>query len=172
MPKTPIIFLFGFCFITLLLVSCGPKIIPDEIAATIDKNLSFEEILKNPEVHLGKTVLLGGEIIETHVFEKGTEIELLQKPLGPGRAPRFTDQSLGRFFVSDTTFLDPVIFKSGRRMTVVAVLKGSKSRQIGATKHSYPLLEKTHFYLWPPQSGTASDGTPRISFGFGAIFSN
>ncbi len=172
MPKTSVNYLSGFCLTALLLISCGPKIIPDEISETIDNRLSFEDILKNPKAHLGKTVLLGGEIIETHVLKDGTEIEILQKPLGPGRAPQFTDRSMGRFFLSDITFLDPEIYKSGRRITVVGVVKGSKSKQIGTAEQHYPLLEKTHLYLWPPQSGYASDGSPRISFGFGAIFSD
>ncbi len=162
---SPLLFLILF-----LLTSCSPKIIPDEIDAKIDKTLSYKEIEKNPEKYLGKRVLLGGEIIETHVTQGGSEIEILQKPLNSGRAPRFTDESLGRFFISATTFLDPVIYKSGRRITVVGIVKGSKTRQIGDAKRIYPLLGKEYLHLWAPGSRSPEDGNPRISIGFGAIF--
>ncbi len=163
-------FLVGFYFMTFLGTACTPKIVPDAIETTIDKTLSFQEIIKKPEAHLGKKILLGGEIIETHVYQEGSEIEILQKPLDSGRAPGFTDESLGRFFLSDTSFLDPVIFASGRRITVVGRVKGSKSRQIGEATRSYPLLEKEFLHLWPQETGHYRDSQSRVSFGVGAIF--
>ncbi len=170
MQQTLIRFSFTVCLISLLLASCGPKLIPDEIEAHIDPTLSFEEIIENPETHLGKKILLGGEIIETHIYEKGSEIEILQKPLDSGRAPRYTDVSLGRFFLADSTFLDPAIFKSGRRITIVGVVKGMKSKQIGEGERRYPLLEKEFLHLWSPNRGP-SDSAPHFSIGVGAIFS-
>ncbi len=161
----------GFCLILFLLTSCGPKIIPDEFEAKIDKSLSFEMIIQNPEPHIGKRILVGGEIIETHVYQDGSEIEILQKPLDSGRVPRFTDKSLGRFFLRHTTFLDPEIYKSGRRITVVGVVQGSKARQIAQAIRTYPILENDYHRLWPYGSGYNDDHSLRFHFGFGAIFS-
>ena len=36
----------------------------------------------NPDAYLGRTVLLGGEIIETENLQDQTRLEMLQKPLG------------------------------------------------------------------------------------------
>ncbi|MFQ5588936.1 MAG: Slp family lipoprotein [Nitrospiria bacterium] len=158
-----------FYILMLFLASCGPKIIPDDIDAKIDKSIVLEDLMKNPGQYLGKRVLLGGEIIEIHVFEGGSEVEILQKPLNARRAPRLTDASLGRFFLADTVFLDPAIYKSGRRVTVVGVVRGSKAKKIGEAERRYPVLAKEHLHLWAPDMSDYLDGGPRFSFGFGAI---
>ncbi len=154
-----------------LLASCGPKIIPDEISVRIDKDLSFEEVTKDPEAYRGKTLLLGGEIIETRNLKEGTEIEILQKPLDTGYAPLPVDVSAGRFFLSDPSFLDPAIYKSGRRVTIVGVVKGGRSRQVGGAVRFDLVLEKEYIRLWPLGRGRPYDASPTFHFGLGAIFS-
>ncbi len=161
---------YFYIFLGFLLISCGPKIIPDDLDAKIDPFVSFQDLLKNPENYIGKHVLLGGEIIETHVSKDHSEIELLQKPLDARKSPRLTDDSLGRFYISDSSFLDPAIYKSGRRITVVGIVQGSQSRKIGGAERTYPLLERRHLHLWPPESRYSSGSGPRFSIGLGAIF--
>ncbi|MFQ5780196.1 MAG: Slp family lipoprotein [Nitrospiria bacterium] len=163
-------YLFVLIIMTLL-ASCGPKIIPDEIEAKIDKDLPFEEISRDPELHIGRTILVGGEIIETRNLKDGTEIEILQKPLSSDRAPLPVDESTGRFFLVAATFLDPEIFSSGRRVTVVGMVAGGRTQQIGGTERLYPVLEKEHIHLWPLGLVRPYDSSPRFHIGLGAIFS-
>lgn len=163
-------YLFVLIIMTLL-ASCGPKIIPDEIEVKIDKDLSFEEVSKDPEAYRGKTLLVGGEIIETRNLKEGTEIEILQKPLDAGYVPLPVDASAGRFFLSDPSFLDPAIYKSGRRVTIVGVVKGGRSRHVGGAERLYPVLEKEYIRLWPLGMGRPYDSSPRFHIGLGAIFS-
>ncbi|MFY9270114.1 MAG: Slp family lipoprotein [Candidatus Manganitrophaceae bacterium] len=153
----------------LLLVSCGPKVIPEVLEERIDRRLTFEEVKENPEAHLGRLILIGGEIIETRNFEDKTEIEVLQKPLGSDRAPIPIDESGGRFILIHPTFLDPVVFKSGRRITVVGVVQGKRMERIGQAEGVVPVLGDEHIYLWP--SGRyQKEPSINIGFGFGAIF--
>lgn len=148
--------------------ACTPKIIPDDILEKVDQDLTFEAILDQPDRHLGKIILLGGEIIEIRNLQENTEIEILQKPLDAGRAPRFSDTSKGRFFVIAPSFLDPALYKSGRRITVIGRIKGSRLRKFKASERQYPLLEKEHLTLWPQEQHPLSK--PTFSFGFGAVF--
>lgn len=159
-----------FPLVLFLLTSCGPKIIPDEVEERIDREISFEEVKRDPQSYMGKRILVGGEIIETRNLKERTEIEILQKPLGSDRGPLFVDESKGRFLVVHPSFLDPTVFRSGRRITVVGVVEGSRSQNVGETAMVYPVLQDEHLHLWPLDSGRRNEPNFGISLGFGAIF--
>jgi outer membrane lipoprotein len=134
--------------------------------------VTFEEVKRNPETYRGKRILVGGEIIETRNLQGKTEIEILQKPLGNDRGPLPVDESEGRFLLIHSSFLDPSVFRSGRRVTAVGVVEGSRSQRIGEMEMVYPIFENEHIHLWPSGSGQhGAEPSFGISLGFGAIFS-
>ncbi len=155
----------------LSLTACGPKVIPKEFEEKLDKKVTFEEVKRNPETYRGKRILVGGEIIETRNLEGKTEIEILQKPLGRDRSPLPVDDSEGRFILIHPSFLDPSVFRSGRRVTAVGVVEGSRSQKIGEAERIYPIFENEHLHLWPVGTGRSHEPSFGISLGFGAIFS-
>lgn len=162
--------LFLVLILPLFLGACGPKVIPKEVEEKIDKQLSFDEVKRDPGAFKGKRVLVGGEIIETRNLQGKTEIEILQKPLGQDRGPLMADSSAGRFLLIHPAFLDPSVFRSGRRITAVGVVEGSRSQKIGESELIYPIFENEHVYLWPVGSGQSSEPSFGISLGFGAVF--
>jgi hypothetical protein len=46
------------------MMGCAP-VISQEVLKDVDKDLPFEAVLRNPDNFKGKTILLGGKIIET-----------------------------------------------------------------------------------------------------------
>jgi starvation-inducible outer membrane lipoprotein len=60
----------------LWLAACAAAISP-EMLKDVDQGLAFEDILKDPAAFQGKTVLLGGDIIETENFPDKTLIIIL-----------------------------------------------------------------------------------------------
>lgn len=159
-----------FMMFSVFLAACGPKVIPKEHEEKIDKKLTFAEVKRDPAAFKGKRILVGGEIIETRNLEGKTEIEILQKPLGRDRGPLQIDQSEGRFLLIHPSFLDPSVFGSGRRVTAVGVVEGSRSQKIGESEMVFPILENEHIHLWPVGSGQRNEPSFGISLGFGAIF--
>lgn len=157
-------------FFPLFLAACGPKVIPKEVEEKIDKELTFDEVKRDPGAFKGKRILVGGEIIETRNLQGRTEIEILQKPLGRDRGPLPVDSSDGRFLLIHPAFLDPSVFRSGRRITAVGVVDGSRLQKIGENEMTYPVFENEHIYLWPVGSGQSSEPSFGISLGFGAVF--
>jgi len=137
--------------------------IPYEVIKDVDRKISFEDIKKDPDVFTGKKVVLGGEIIETQALKDGTQIEILQKPLDYYDVPLMTDESQGRFLVMFKEFMDPQVFKSGRRVTVVGEVKGKKTLPLGGTEYTYPYLEGRHIQLWAQRE----DYYPQFHFGIG-----
>lgn len=162
--------LFFLLFSSLIFSSCGPKVVPEDLERKIEKEISFNEVKKNPESYKGKRILVGGEIIEIRNLQDKTEIQILQKPLGRDRAPLNVDESDGRFVLIHPSFLDPSVFRSGRRLTAVGLVEGTRSEQVGGAQMVEPVLQSEHIHLWPPGEGGRSEPSIGIGFGFGFQF--
>ncbi len=148
----------------LLFAGCAP-VISQGALKEIDQTLRFEQLLENPEAHKGKTVLLGGNIIQTENFSDRTLIVVLQRPLGFRKKPTAEDVSRGRFIVYALGFLDPAIYCRGRKITVVGSVMGREMRPLGKIEYSYPVIEKKELYLWPAEEHSVTG--PRVHFGVG-----
>ncbi len=168
--RSPLLMILGVIFLSLLFTSCATRIIPKEMEGQIDWTVSFEQVKSDPNAHLGKTILVGGEIIGMHNKKETTEIEILQKPLGNDRRPLFVDESSGRFIYIHPTFLDPSIYKSGRKVTVVGMVEGARSQNLGEVEIVYPILAGKHLYLWPPYRPHPGEPSIGIGFGFSAVY--
>ncbi|MCG3112968.1 MAG: Slp family lipoprotein [Candidatus Manganitrophus sp. SB1] len=165
MPAVLLLFLSSLIF-----SSCGQKVIPEDLERKVEKEISFQEVKKNPESYKGKRILVGGEIIEIRNLQNKTEIEILQKPLGRDRAPITVDESGGRFVLIHPSFLDPSVFRSGRRLTAVGLVEGGRSEQVGEAEMVQPVLQSEHIHLWPPGEGGRSEPSIGIGLGFGFSF--
>jgi len=147
-----------------LLSGCA-SVISQRALDEVDRTLMFEQLLENPEAHKGKTVLLGGTIIETQNFSDRTHLVILQRPLGFRKRPIAEDVSRGRFIINTPGFLDPAIYRNERKITVVGSVMGTEVRALGKTEYSYPVVEKKELYLWPLEESTETG--PRVHFGVG-----
>jgi outer membrane lipoprotein len=111
-------------------------------------DLTFSMVFKNPDAYIGSIVIWGGKIIETHNRPGETEITVLETPLGYGEKPEAAEFSRGRFIVRTLTFLDPAIYRAGRRITVAGEVIGKEAKPLGETKYTYPLLKAKEIHLW------------------------
>ncbi len=97
----------------------------------------------------GKSVIWGGDIIQTTNQQDGTrQIEVFQRPLGWGEEPKGTLASEGRFLIVADKYLDPYIFKTGRKITVAGEIQGEQIRPLGKMDYRYPVLLSKQIYLW------------------------
>lgn len=138
-------------FLSLLLffvAGCAP-VISQDVLKDADKGVPFQAILRNPDHFKGKTVLLGGKIIETVPLETKTRVTVLQYPLGFRDKPSVDSGSEGRFIVEATGFLDPVVYSAGRQVTVAGIVDGKEVLPLGEIKYTYPVVVSRELYLWP-----------------------
>lgn len=140
-----------FLFLILLFALYGcAHVISKDLRKTIDPSVTFEQVIKNPELYKGKNVIWGGEIIDTFIHKDGTsEIEVFQRPLSSRGEPKLTDISEGRFIVHDLRYLDPYHYRRGRRITVAGEIIGQKIKPLGEMDYRYPLISAKQIYLWP-----------------------
>lgn len=145
------------------LTNCA-HIISKDILKEVDKEVSFEELQKDPGKYQGKTVLLGGVIVKTENKQDGTLLEIYQTEIDAYGKPRKTDISQGRFLALYEDFLDSEIYSKGRKVTVAGVIKGGEVKKLGEIDYHYPYLLIKDLHLWKEQQ-------PRESYRYHRDFS-
>jgi outer membrane lipoprotein len=141
-------FLPAFSLLVLFfLVSCA-HVISEQMRATANVTLTFPEVQADPERYVGTVVIWGGIIIETENRTDGTYIKVLQTPLKQGEVPRDAEASQGRFLVKHPDYLDPEIYRKGRKLSVAGEISGKETLPIGEITYTYPLLLAKEVYLW------------------------
>ena len=151
--------------LTIILMAGCASVISREALDQVDQSIRFEQILEDPEAFEGRTVLLGGEIIETQNLLDKTLIIVVQRPLCYRDRPCAEGDSEGRFIVSTPDFLDPAIYRAGRKITVVGSVKGKEVRPLGEIEYAYPVISEKEIYLWPSEQDSSTQ--PRVYFGIG-----
>lgn len=109
---------------------------------------SFIMVKEKPNSFKGKTVIWGGEIINTTIDSQGSQIMVLQTPLDNSGQPRSVMHSQGRFLAVTPTFLDPEIFKASRKVTMAGTVIGYKSMLIDKLKYNYPVINLKQIHIW------------------------
>ena len=135
----------------LLLPACaGQSIIPLDIEKQVDQTLSFVQIKEAPTTHLGKVLVLGGEVLDAMRLKEHTRLTVLQLPTGRNHAPtmdRTTSQ--GRFLAFQTEFLDPATVPSGTRITIVGKVSGATTELLDEMDYTYPTVTIQFLKVWP-----------------------
>jgi len=147
-------------FVFFITAGCAPPF-PKETLDKVNRNVSFQELKKEPEKFKGTSVMLGGMIVGSKNAKEGTLIEILQRPLDTDGRPLQTDSTEGRFLIQSVTFLDPAVYHEGRLITVIAEVIGRKELPLDDIMYAYPLLIVRDLHLWEPSQG------PRFFFGIG-----
>jgi len=140
--------------LSLALVGCA-SVVPEDFRAEADRTLTLTDIWARPEASRGRTMILGGEILQVTPKPSGTEVQVLERPLGRQDRPEETDESRGRFIVVMDGFLDPAIYGPGREVTVVGDVEGVTPRPIGEVTYTFPLLRGRYIHLWPKRQRVA-----------------
>jgi outer membrane lipoprotein len=141
----PSLFIFGVLLI-ILVQGCLP--ISKQLRAQADRTLTFHQVFQNPEAYKGKIVIWGGDVVETINQKDGTTlIVVLQRPLDWQEEPEF-NRSEGRFIILVPGYVDPYVFRRGRRITVAGEIQGRKVMRLGELEYPYPLLLSKQLYLW------------------------
>jgi len=131
-----------------LVNGCAKNPFPQDLLAKVEKNITYQSFQNEPEQYEGKLMMFGGEIIETKNVENGAWIIVRQRPLDRAGQPSWTDESGGQFLIITKSYLDLGAFRRGRSITVIGVVRGSKTLPLLGADYWYPLLEAQQLYLW------------------------
>jgi len=113
--------------VLMLLSACAPQVIPKELEAQVDRNVSFLQVKQAPVAYKNRIIVLGGEVLSVKRDRGSIRIEVLQLPLDGSFEPaRDRTNSLGRFLGVQKEFLDPAILPAGTLVTIVGKSRGSR----------------------------------------------
>ena len=102
-------------FLLLISAGCTPFISKD-LRREISRDITFRQVINDPEAYTGKTVLISGIIIGSKNTKEGTLIEILQKQADIEGRPKDVDNSDGRFLALYDSYLDTAIYTQGREV--------------------------------------------------------
>lgn len=132
----------------LLMVGCAP-VISKQVREQVRPDLTFKEVLNDPERYKGQMILLSGVILESQNTPEGTLLQVLQHPAGFRGKPKDTDESEGRFLALDSRYLDMYVYAKGRAVTIAGEVQGKRTLPLDKTEYTYPLIYVKELYLWP-----------------------
>ncbi|GAB4349464.1 MAG: hypothetical protein Kow006_11180 [Gammaproteobacteria bacterium] len=134
----------------LLLAGCSSPL-PKPLQTAPANEPPFHAVAEHPERYLGQRVRWGGVIIRVDNQADGSLIEILAKPLDASGRPREAPPAQGRFLARTKRFIDPLVYKSDREITVAGNVAGSVTRPVGDYPYRYPLLDAEVWHLWAPR---------------------
>lgn len=133
----------------VLLCGCA-SVIPEPIRTPPPSDVRIAEVRANPQSFRGADVRWGGDIVAVKNLRTETIVEVAARELENDGRPRYREKSEGRFLAKVPGFLDPVVFASGREMTVRGRFEDIVERPIGEFPYRFPLVRAEHVYLWEP----------------------
>jgi outer membrane lipoprotein len=136
------------CASFLLFAGCA-HVISEESRNLVDPTIHFQSLLANPDAFVGKYVMLGGTIAGVQNSKESSQLEVVQSPLDSDEMPEAASHSSGgRFLATASRFLDPMVYKMGRRVTVVGQVEGKKTLPIDQVEYAYPIITIREIYVW------------------------
>lgn len=142
-------------FALLAALSACAHVIPADQRAKADPTGDLATLRSNPQENLGKTLLLGGLIVDTKYEEDLGTLELLSYRLDRWGEPIAVDDTGERFLVRSEQFIDPALYLPGRMLTLTGTFEGLEEGEVQRTPYSYPvlLLEASHLWETPFRHG-------------------
>ena len=134
-------------FLFLISAGCVP-LISRELRRELSPDITFKEVIKDPDAHKGKTILISGIILGSRNTKEGTLIEILQKPADMEGKPKDVDESDGRFLALYDGYLDTAIYSRGRDVAVAGEITGKRILPLGEIDYIYPLISIKEVHLF------------------------
>ena len=142
-----------FCAIIIpccIFIGCAP-VISKQLRKEVAKEITFKEVIKDPEAYKEKIVLLSGIILGSKNTKEGTLFEILQKPADMEGRPKDVDESEGRFLALYDGYLDTAIYSRGRNAVVAGKIKGKRVLPLDEIEYTYPLISIKEIHLFKPK---------------------
>lgn len=137
----------GFALLLLISGGCASNP-PSSISQAEVDDLSLAQVRGAGDTYLESTVRWGGVITEVENKADRTWVFLVDRELRDHEQPITDSASDGRFIASFNGFIDPLVYKVGRPLTVVGNIEGSTVRAIGEYDYQFPIVNVRDSHLW------------------------
>ena len=121
---------------------------PEAISKDPPENLTLTRVRMDIDRYIGSEVRWGGVISKVENKADRTWVEIIRLNLRDNGRPNTSGKSDGRFIASFDKFVDPVVYETGRPLTVVGTIDGKVSRPIGEYDYMFPIVAVEGSFLW------------------------
>jgi len=142
---------FLLFFLVIILVSgCSMPISKNLRQQAVDVTIPM--VVADPQKYQGDVVIWGGRIIKTLNLKTGTEVYVLGIPLDYMERPEEEQVTQGRFIAKTADYLDPVLYRHGREVTIAGTVAGVETHPVGEVDYAYPAIETKELHLFTPEA--------------------
>lgn len=113
---------------------------PSSVGLAVVDDVTLATVRAAGDAYLGSTVRWGGIITATENKADHTLVFVVARTLENNEQPLSNSASDGRFVARFNGFVDPLVYKADRRLTVVGQIDGSLVRPIGEFDYRFPLV--------------------------------
>jgi len=136
-----------FLLLLTICVGCASKPASSISQAVVDE-VTLTQARSAGDAYLGSIVRWGGIVTEVENKADKTWVFLVGRALRDDEKPISDSPSEGRFIASFDGFIDPLVYKAGRPLTVVGSIEGSTVRPIGEYDYQFPIVTVRDSHLW------------------------
>ncbi|MGD8508883.1 MAG: Slp family lipoprotein [Syntrophobacterales bacterium] len=133
----------------MLFYTASCSVISSQVRKEAEPPVEFKTLMKEANAYVGRTVIVGGYILATDKLADKSVIVTLQAPLGFRSEPKSRDKSQGRFIVVHKDFLDPAVYRKGRKITVAGYVFGITTEDEVRCPNTCLNIESREIHLWP-----------------------
>lgn len=151
--------------VTLLLIGCATVSKLD--VSRVNSLAMPNEVARQSDGAVGKTVQWGGEIIAASNRQDSTEVQVLAYPLYGDGSPNRELDATGRFLLVYRGYLEPLDYAAGRQMTAVGTVSELRADAVGQAGYRLPVIQAEQLYLWPKHHRNTSNTLFGIGIGIG-----
>lgn len=126
----------------------GCAVIPKSIEKQALPEMPLPELIQKADQYIGKTVILGGYVLQVINNNNETRIVAIQAPLGENYEPKQKNLSQGIIILNYNGILDPKVYVKDSRITVAGQLLGSSATKTFQMPYPFVELELVHIHLW------------------------
>ena len=136
-----------FLLLLTVCVGCASNP-PSSVSQAVVEDVSLAQVRSAGDAYLGTAVRWGGVVTEVENKADKTWVFLVGRALKDNEKPISDSPSEGRFIASFGGFIDPLVYKTGRPLTVVGSIEGSTVRPIGEYDYQFPIVTVRDSHLW------------------------
>ncbi len=114
----------------------------------VDPELTAERLIHTPENFVGQKVMLGGLIVETRNFDGYSVIEAVQVDLDCFGYLKGEKDTHGRVIFRQSEYVESMIFKQGREVTVGGTVRGVQQGKVGESPYTFLVIDVEEIQLW------------------------
>lgn len=146
-------------------MAAGCSTVPKSVRGDVTE-VTVSTVQSNAGQYQGVPVRWGGLIAQMQIKDNMSTVEIVEKPLSSSGRPVEGNVTGGRFIAVFSGFLDPMIFSTGREITVMGSVQEVITGKVSDQDYQYPVLSASGYHLWQPRQDYYDRSTVIVSAGY------